>query len=134
MRKAADRIKEEAAYDVAKEKLIRAHKDGVSEHTLTDMVVEFIKYRLGDSNVKKNTMKRTNNGEHVSEVNSSFCLPRTMVDTMTLIAKRAGVSRSRVFRAAIDEFLATNKDTITRLRATSEAEAAFIADIRGIRT
>jgi hypothetical protein len=87
-------------------------------------------HRLGDIEVRKTVKSR--NGEKNDRC-SSFSLPTSTVETMDLIAKRAGVSRSSVFRAAIDEFLATNKDVITGLRSTSEAEASFISDIRGIR-
>ena len=76
--------------------------------------------------------RKNNNGEKNDHV-SSFALPTSTVVTMDLIAQRAGVSRSSVFRAAIDEFLATNKDIITGLRSTNAAEARFISDIRGIR-
>lgn len=78
----------------------------------------------------RKTVKNAN-GEK-NDYCSSFALPTTTVATMDMIAKRAGVSRSSVFRAAIDEFLASNKDVITGLRSTSEAEARFISDVQGV--
>jgi len=93
------------------------------------LTLRYIYHRLGA--IMPGT-RASNNEEHLSEIQTSFCWPKTTVDTMDMIAKRAGVSRSQLIRGAVDDFLARNKDVIVGLRSTSEAEAEFISDIRGI--